>query len=326
MIRSKVCCLLAAAAVVLALAAPAYPWAYATHAYFAERLGERQGNLNFQEMYGSMLPDQYNFISDPYGVYLAALTHGDPQDVSDAAWDCRTRAVAFGFASHHEAWGADFTAHIAGITTPPGVGYVVLKGMELAPALVPTLTQILVDAGAPPLEAAATAAYLAPYLGHLLVEEAADWLVKKNLQPSIGTRVMNAARLRTAEVPALLSGAYAQKLVDDLGMTRPEATMTLALVERQYRKMIFEYGRGFLGNSERVMDFLALQGVTVGELILSEATGLPVEITLEQAEELTRLAVDMVRPTYREELAGTLEYLRGEMESRGVETCEPRGR
>jgi hypothetical protein len=318
-------CLLTAVALSLALAIPAHPWAYATHAYFAERLGERQGNLDFQEMYGSMLPDQYNFISQPYGVYLATLTHGDPQDVTDAAWNCRTQAAAFGFASHNEAWGADFTAHIAGITTA-GIGYVVIKGVELAPALIPTLTQILVDAGASPPEALGTASALAPYLGHLLVEEAVDWLIRKELRPSIGTRVMNAARLRAAEVPSLLSRAYAQKLADAFGMTPELAAMTIAVVEKQYRTMMFDYGRGFLGNPERVMDFLAQQGVMVGELILSEVTGLPVEITLEQAEGFTRLAVDVVRPTYRAEVAGTLAYLESEMESRGMETCEPRGR
>jgi hypothetical protein len=239
--------------------------------------------------------------------------------------DCKTQAAAYGFASHNEAWGADFTAHVAGITTP-GIGYVVIKGAELAPALIPTLTQILVDAGAPLPLAQSTAAAVAPYLGHLLVEQAVDWLVKKELQPSIGTRVMNAARLRTAEVPALLSGAYAQKLVDTFGMTPEQAAVTLATIEAQYRKMMLDYGRGFLGSSERVMDFLALQGVTVGELILGEITGLPVEITPEQTEEFTRLAVELVSPTYREEVAGTLSYLKGEMESRGVETCEPRRR
>jgi hypothetical protein len=311
-------------ALVLALAAPAYPWAYATQAYFAERLGERQGELDFQEMYGSMLPDQYNLIFDPYGVYLAALTHGDPQDVVDTAWDCETQSAAYGFASHNEAWGADFTAHTSG-NTSPGIGYAVLKGAELAPALVPTLTQILVDAGAPPPVAEGTATAIAPYLSHLLVEEAVDWLVRKELRPSIGTRVMNAALLRSAEVPALLSAAFAQKLVDAFGMTPEQAAMTLAAIEAQYRAMMLTYGRAFLGSTERVMDFLALQGVTVGELILDAPTDLPVEISPEQAE-FTRLAVDMVLPTYRGELAGTLDYLRGETESRGVETCEARGR
>jgi hypothetical protein len=326
--RSKVLCLLVTALLSLAPAVPAYPWAYATHAYFAERLGERMGNLNFQKMYGSLLPDQYNFILTPVGEYLAVQTHANPEAVTGAAGDCATQAVAFGFATHNEIWGADFTAHVASLTLPesPPKGYVIIKGDELAPDLVAPLTEILVVAGADPVQAPFIAAGIAPFLGHLLVEEAVDWLIKKELEPSIGTRIMNAARLRTAKTPLLLASAYAPGVSSTFGMSLAEATGMIFEVERQYRQMSLDLGRGFLGNPERVMDFLAQQGVTVGQLYIKAATGYDVVISPELAESFTRQAATLVESTYEAELIATLAYLEDELENRGVETCEVRGR
>jgi hypothetical protein len=90
--------------------------------------------------------------------------------------------------------------------------------------------------------------------------------------------------------------------------------------------MSLDLGRGFLGNPERVMDFLAQQGVTVGQLYIKAATGYDVVISPELAESFPRQAATLVESTYEAELIATLAYLEDELENRGVETCEVRGR
>jgi len=55
----------------------AYGWGSGTHNYVADVLGSTQGLSNYQEMYGAMALDTFNFKFDPYSVYMADLLHTD---------------------------------------------------------------------------------------------------------------------------------------------------------------------------------------------------------------------------------------------------------
>ena len=119
--------------ILLAAAGNAFAWGNAVHAWLASRIGVKSGYQDFQELYGGTLPDQFNFILDANGGYLAYQAHTNAEAVLDSVSSCGTKAVAFGFASHSDIAGADYTAHWWGQTTP-GIGYVVAKAELLAPA------------------------------------------------------------------------------------------------------------------------------------------------------------------------------------------------
>ena len=108
----------------------AYGWNSGTHSHVADVQGSTQGSSNYQEMYGGMALDTFNFGFDPYSIYLAGLLH---TDAALKLWDCAQVAgpkalpVAFGFMTHNDVWGADYTAHHDGRTYGQGTGYVIAK-------------------------------------------------------------------------------------------------------------------------------------------------------------------------------------------------------
>ena len=126
--------------------ARAFAWGGATHAYFARELG--QGMLNSQEIYGATVPDLFNLMLDlPYYDYLADQTHYQYAQIKTRARRMGLDAFAFGFVSHNEGWGADYTAHRRGRTTRGG--YVITKSESLAPKLKPQMEEIMDHAGIP---------------------------------------------------------------------------------------------------------------------------------------------------------------------------------
>lgn len=298
----------------------AYAWGNAVHTWLASRLGTKAGYYDFQELYGATLPDQYNFLLDANGSYLAYQAHTNVGPVIDNADNCRLKALAFGFASHNDVTGADYTAHWAGQTTP-GVGYVVAKAETLVPELIPELTGILLDAGAGQAEAQAVAVGLSPILAHLLVESAVDLRVKSGLDSAIGAKMLVAATIRSADVPRLLADAYAADLALFSGQTVEEAAAYLAGVEAANRREITRYGRAYSGSQQKALRFMAGLGVAVATAYLNAATGYQYDIVVppEVAVLLLQAADAAVAADYAEELNATLAYLRGEMS--GVETC-----
>ena len=115
-----------------------FSWGDATHIYISDRLKARVGYENRNEMWGSLGPDIFNFVFDPAlcPTWLADQTHGSTPDsfmkVWNAAGTTAEKALAYGFVSHNEAWGADFTAHISGLTFGHDWGYINEKAMVLA--------------------------------------------------------------------------------------------------------------------------------------------------------------------------------------------------
>lgn len=105
----------------LLLPAAAFPWNQATHAYIAERLGTRVGHGNLHKIWGSVAPDFFNYIFDSAVCpgWVSDQTHGTHAEtflkVRDAASSEKEDALAYGFLSHNQQWGADYIAHISGL-------------------------------------------------------------------------------------------------------------------------------------------------------------------------------------------------------------------
>jgi hypothetical protein len=309
----------------LAAAGSAFAWGNAAHTWLASRIGVKSGYYNFQELYGATLPDQYNFVLDANGGFLAYQAHTNVDPVIDSAGNCGQKAVAFGFASHNDVTGADYTAHWGGQTTP-GIGYVIAKAETLAPELAPALTGILVAAGAGLPEAQAVAAALSPTLAHLLVESAVDLRVKRGLDSAIGAKMLVAATVRSPGVPLLLAAAYAEGLAAFSGQSLEEATAYLVGVEAVNRQDIIRYGQAYSGSQRQALEFMAGLGVAVATAYLNAATNYQYTVVVPPALAVQfLLAADaVVAPDCAAELRATLAYLRAQMS--GSETCGPAAR
>jgi hypothetical protein len=74
------------------------------------------------EMWGGVAPDLFIFIFDPAVCpdWITDQTHGTSSDTFMKVWNAAGTnaedALAYGFVSHNEDWGADHIAHESGIT------------------------------------------------------------------------------------------------------------------------------------------------------------------------------------------------------------------
>ena len=133
MILGVICCLF------LSMPTAALPWNQATHAYIADRLGSTAGHDNLLEMWGSTAPDFFNYIFDPELCpgWVADQTHGMYADTFLNVWNAAAadadNALAYGFVTHNEPWGADHTAHDACRTCSQNDGYIIVKARHDEP-------------------------------------------------------------------------------------------------------------------------------------------------------------------------------------------------
>ncbi|WP_257310116.1 hypothetical protein [Geothrix fuzhouensis] len=212
---------------ILALVASAtalQAWGPGTHTYVAYQLKE-VGTNKAELLYGAIAPD-FNLLksmsaTDP--LFLA--THYQALAPWEVAVTPQERALAWGFASHNEAWGADHTAHIASLTlADTSQGYVIQKAAVLKATL----------------EAQLTAAGMTGYLGlitpdncHFILEYGID-LLARNLDPYLGAKLVEAASHRSPAMGSLMARAYAP---GDLG-----GGATLAYMEGVWRTFMVRYG------------------------------------------------------------------------------------
>lgn len=306
--------------VVYAVPGLAFGWGAATHAYIAKELGHEPGVMNLQEMYGAVMPDMFNLMYEyEHQGFLWNKTHYEFMKVVDEGKLDESRAFGYGFASHNEDWGADHTAHINSVGIKSGEGYVVTKKKILAPQLRLGMTLFLISKGI---------AYTPELLEELslaiadsAVESAVDLLVSQNEDTQIGTRMLAAAKLRSPFVPMLLSKAYAKDLAGEAGIIAEEAILLIVETETQFKEYMELYG-GIL-TQENAVNLMAEQGAQIAEQMLEERYGIIVEVPAELMKTGLLSAVDVVKNDYSEELAATLDYVAGQLESHGVENQLP---
>lgn len=297
----------------------AFGWGAATHAYLAKELGHEPGVMNLQEMYGAVVPDIFNLMFGyEHQDYLWTETHYQFMKVVEEAKFDESVAFAYGFACHNEDWGADHTAHISSVVNPEE-GYVVTKMKILAPQLRLGIMLFLNANGI---------AYTPELLDELAlaisdtaIESAVDLLVSQNEDTQIGTRMQVAAKLRSPFVPMLLSRAYAKEFAGEAGTIVEEAILMIVETETAFKEYMELYGE--ILTQENAIDLMAEQGAQLAELMLEERYGIIVEVPSELMKTGLLAGIDVVKDDYSEELAATLDYVKGQLESHGVESQLP---
>jgi hypothetical protein len=297
-----------------------FGWGNATHVYYADELGRQHGGQNFHEMYGSVLVDAFNLKLDSLGVFMADRAHHDFIPLYNSAWRCDLKDIAFGFVSHNDTWGSDYTAHHVARTVSGG-GYAVVKGAELAPMLIPDIVTILVTAGLDTPSARYIAGALAPEFGHDLVETAVDLMIKRNLDPAIGRKIVLAATTRPLDTPLLLAAAYARPLSQHSHMTLLKATKYIMDAERENRQQIIQYGSLFTITEAEAIQGLAMMNAAIAQGYLEFYAGVPVTVDPAVVVGFITNAMSVVEPTYDAEVSATLDYVRHEMQVHGIRSC-----
>ncbi|MCL5282749.1 MAG: hypothetical protein M1376_22930 [Planctomycetes bacterium] len=296
------------------IAAPVYGFGSATHAYIAREVGSTEGPASLQEIYGALLPDVFNtMFVDPYGASLATQTHYEFMKFVAKAESENDKAVARGFASHNEAWGADRMAHVSSIGDP-NTGYVIRKSDELAAALKPQVKLFLLLAGVADPDAVIDE--ILPGVAHTAIETAVDLLICQNEDPQIGPRLVLAAQVRGWSSPILLCKAYAGDVAAAAGITEAVAAPLIVAAENEFRLQMELYGAAL--SQGNAADALAEQGVGLAKSFVAATQGLVIDIPVDLMKQILTSAIEVVKDDYAAQVAATITRVRQELKSHGV--------
>jgi hypothetical protein len=301
-------------------ASQAWAWGSATHTYIDDRLNRQgRGQKNLGEMYGGAAPDLFNYLFAPYQPYLYGLTHVEFLKVWEVAGPGRSsvkRALAYGFVSHNDLWGADVTAHHNGRTFGKEQGYVIAKAQELQPILTATLASsgvVLPDA---------VADKVTLDLSHNFVEYGVDVLVK-NLDPRVGAKMASAALQRHPTFPALLVKAYREDVAAVLGISSQEAGQLILAAEQSFRKIKIYEGRALMLDDATAITLLAEENADFAQAYLAGfGVTLPPGVGREQivalAENFIGLAMAMCQNDFVGELSTTVAFVNEQLDMHGI--------
>lgn len=305
----------------------ALSWGDATHVYISDRLKARFGRANTNEMWGSLGPDIFNFIFDEAlcPIWLAEQTHGWTTDSFMKVWNVASttseKAVAYGFVSHNELWGADYTAHISGLTFGQGVGYINAKAMVLLdtpidptvpydPDLNPKFSEIFSSIGVEPLQQL--------IIAHVIAEYAIDIMLKNDVDRSIGWKLNLAARARGSKLPGLLVDAYAEDYAANCaGIDHLTAASIITSAESEYKKNMIFYGKAISLSEPIVVQLIAEQIVALAPGFL----GGPLPIPEPDAVEIVKAMIyvsEEICDDYITEINATIEFVENNLVTNGI--------
>jgi hypothetical protein len=207
-------------------------------------------------------------------------------------------AYAYGFASHDNAFGADFTAHVDAVTGGVDRGYVIEKAAVLAPYL---------DGLVPP--------EMIPEVAHLLVEFSVDVLIRQELDPDLGHELL--ATPPDGRFAPLLVAAFAEPLRSVFG-SADAAAFWIAWWEAAYRA-------GQPGVVPPIVPWYA-QALAAEDPVDGVATWLQqaassvlkLPITQPQAKAMLSLGMEVCRKDYQRELFATIGRVNAELSARGI--------
>ena len=297
-------------------ASQAWAWGSATHTYIDDRLNRQGlGQKNLGEMYGGVAPDLFNYLFAPYQPYLYGQTHDDFLKVWEAAGPGRSsvkRALAYGFVSHNDLWGADVTAHHNGLTFGQGQGYVIAKAQAMKPYLIATLASLgiaLPDA-------------VALDLSHNFVEYGVDVLVK-NLDAQVGAKMADAALKRNPTFPALLVQAYGDDVAAHLSISSKDAAKLILTAEQSFRKTKIYEGQALMQDDAAAIALLAEELADFAQAYLAGfGVTLPPGVGREQivvlAENFIGLAIDMCQEDFAQEITATIAFVNEQLDTHGI--------
>ena len=281
-------------------------WGSATHAYIAKELGK--GITDPQMLYGAAAPDFFYNLSDlssPGRNYLSKQTHTSIANLKTKARKANMDAFAFGFISHNENWGADYTAHKKGRTSKKG--YVVTKADILAPKLLFRLKAALDEAGVPYSFFLAQA--IASNLSHKLIETAIDLQLNLHEDPSLGYDFLNSVQSVTDNLPNLLAQTYGQGLSRNLKVSKDDSARIIREAESDFRQLMIRYGELLGGEDPADLHQMSEEGAALLSTALKDITGKDVVIQPEVMEEFMNLATQEIETDYAKEISATISYL-----------------
>lgn len=296
--------LLIAASLVLGLGlghSQAYAWGSATHAYIADKLGATQGLANLNEIYGAMGLDTFNYLfGSPYQSKLHDLAHHESEKVWEAAkgGNAAARAVAYGFMSHNDDWGADYTAHHGGLFYGLAEGYVIAK------------TNLMVQSDF--IQALGLPLPVATEVTHIMVETGVDVLVQQ-LDKEIGDKIVQSTLARTDQFPELLVQAYAANL--NLGYQ--DAANLITKTEQYFRAMMQNYGLALTFDETTAIDLLSGQFADLASAYL-ETYGIEFEVSPDMVAQLISASMLMCQNDFVKEIELTMAYVDGQLNVHGV--------
>ncbi len=300
----------------------AFSWNQATHAYISDRLGARVGHDNLSEMWGSVAPDLFIFIFDPTVCpgWILDQTHGTYSDSFMKVWDAAgtksEEALAYGFLTHNQAWGADFTAHISSLTFGQDDGYIIAKAKLLLEKHYPAnpdqkFGDIFASLGMLPDQALLVA--------HLMTEYAVDIMLSNNVDPLLGRKLELAARNETKSFRPLFINAfaadYAAHCFDGDYST---AAQVLTAAEKQHRKNMIFLGQAISKSKSVAVRLLAEQTVSV----LPDFLGFQLPVPEAEAIDIVKSgifsAIDICHDDYMAEINATIESVDKNLKDHGI--------
>jgi hypothetical protein len=304
----------------LMLPAVAFSWNQATHAYIADALAARAGHDNLQEMWGSVTPDFFNYIFDPALCpgWVSDQTHGTFADTFLKVWNAadseKEKALAYGFVSHNEAWGADHIAHESSLTLDSGEGYIIAKAKLLLntpfdpPTQHPTFGEVFADDfGMSPDEALLVA--------HVLTEYAVDIRLGSEADPLLGRKLATAARGETKSFADLLVKAFAADYaMHCFGSDAATAASVLTAAEKGHRKDMIYLGQAISRPEPVAVQLLAEQLVE----ILPDFLGRPLPADAEQIMEAGIFSAMTLCDDYMAEIDATIEFGDQSLKDHGI--------
>jgi len=245
----RTCITLALLIAAIAYSSPAFPWGSATHSHIDGQLGKKS-IFDLQERYGGMGMDTFNFMfgNPTVASYLYSQTHSQFMELWDLARLPTGQALAYGFVSHNDLWGADMTAHHNGLTFGQSKGYVIAKAEILKEIL----------QADPSFAALQLPDPVAMEIAHNFVEYGTDILLKR-IEPRIGEQIILSALVRSPEFPLLLVKAYADGLASTAGISRREAAQRITTTEMEFRKTIIAYGQALAADEATALQLLSEQ-------------------------------------------------------------------
>ena len=286
--------------------APVWAWGSATHAHVADRLGAVDGAANLNEIYGAMGLDTFNYLfGSPFQSQLHDLAHYQAMRVWQAAQggNWAARSAAYGFMSHNDVWGADYTAHHRGLTYGQSNGYVIAKTAALVNS-----SQLLPALNLP--------APVAEELTHIVVETGVDVLLL-DLNPTIGQKIMASTQVRTDAFPQLLVQAYA----GDLALSPGDAAALIYGTEAFFRNMMLGFGYALSFPPDQAVPLLAGQFADLASAYLDSYN-----ITLNMDKDQIALflagfineAMGLCRGDFAAEIDQTIAFVDGQLREHGV--------
>jgi hypothetical protein len=295
--------------VLLFSSSEAFSWGFGTHAYIDDHLGRTEDPHNLNEIYGGVMPDLFNTLFDypEYLDFLPVQTHFKSMKVWKASRGEVEKSLAFGFVSHNNRWGADFTAHDTCRTCGERAGYAYVKAAALLSEypLPPEL-------GIPD--------EIAIEIFHEIVENAVDVLVKR-ADPSVGERLSSAAELRSDRFPQLLVRAYAKRFASFARITELEAAQFIQAAESDFREAIYFYGLILSQDDVDAISAISEQTASLAQGFLALygiELSIPPEDVVNMVNSYMLAAIGLCQGDYLNEIEATIPYVRHKLRIHGV--------